>query len=276
MKFVSKDNLKLFTTNIKEWVDNKINSFKIKSSNIDSESSQSDQVLKSDGQGGTYWGTDSAGMQNPMNSAGDIIVGGTSGTPTRLGLGSNGKVLTSNGSTAIWNDIILSVMSSNDIIKLFREGEEEGMKITLWNSDGSGIYSTLSDFLAYPDNQMPLDFWAPVLTSKLHICMHYDGEDFYGMGTTESYDPAYAPTSFWYCGAQIDFTHGKFVIIASSLDGTKYIQGEASISTGDYYTIYSVDSLSYSLWEYNDQYEYFVESTSISSDDIGVELYFLI
>jgi hypothetical protein len=34
------------------------------------------------------------GMPNPMTTAGDIIVGGTGGTPQRLGAGSNGQVLT--------------------------------------------------------------------------------------------------------------------------------------------------------------------------------------
>jgi hypothetical protein len=34
-----------------------------------------------------------AGMQNPMSSAGDLIVGGDSGAPVRLGKGSNGQVL---------------------------------------------------------------------------------------------------------------------------------------------------------------------------------------
>lgn len=32
-------------------------------------------------------------MSNPMTTAGDLIVGGTSGSPTRLGVGSNNQVL---------------------------------------------------------------------------------------------------------------------------------------------------------------------------------------
>lgn len=38
-----------------------------------------------------------SGMTNPMTTAGDIIYGGTSGTPTRLGAGTSTYVLTSNG-----------------------------------------------------------------------------------------------------------------------------------------------------------------------------------
>lgn len=41
-------------------------------------------------------------LTNPMTTVGDIIVGGTSGAATRLGIGSNTFVLTSNGTTAAW------------------------------------------------------------------------------------------------------------------------------------------------------------------------------
>lgn len=42
------------------------------------------------------------GMVNPMTSAGDIIVGGTSGEPTRLEKGSDGQVLKSNSVGIVW------------------------------------------------------------------------------------------------------------------------------------------------------------------------------
>lgn len=45
-----------------------------------------------------------SGMTNPMTTAGDIIIGGSSGTPTRLAVGANGKVLKSNGTTVSWQD----------------------------------------------------------------------------------------------------------------------------------------------------------------------------
>ena len=42
-----------------------------------------------------------AGMQNPMTTAGDLIVGGTNGLPTRLAKGSNGQALViNNGNVA--------------------------------------------------------------------------------------------------------------------------------------------------------------------------------
>lgn len=43
-----------------------------------------------------------AKVTNPMTTAGDLIVGGSSGTPDRIAIGTTGKVLTSNGTTATW------------------------------------------------------------------------------------------------------------------------------------------------------------------------------
>ena len=41
-------------------------------------------------------------IQNPITTQGDLIVGGASGVPGRLGIGTNGQILTSNGTTATW------------------------------------------------------------------------------------------------------------------------------------------------------------------------------
>jgi len=45
----------------------------------------------------------SGGFTNPMTSVGDLIVGTTAGAAARLGIGANGYILTSNGTTAIWS-----------------------------------------------------------------------------------------------------------------------------------------------------------------------------
>lgn len=51
-----------------------------------------------------YGGTGSgSGMSNPMTAVGDIIVGGTSGTPTRLAVGTNGYVLTLASGVPVWS-----------------------------------------------------------------------------------------------------------------------------------------------------------------------------
>ncbi len=50
----------------------------------------------------------SDGMQNPMTTAGDIIVGGSSGTPGRLAKGTNGKVLKMVSGAPAWADDSIS------------------------------------------------------------------------------------------------------------------------------------------------------------------------
>jgi hypothetical protein len=56
--------------------------------------------------GSSGWVNDPAGggggMTNPMTTAGDIIYGGSSGTPTRLGAGTNGHVLTLASGVPTW------------------------------------------------------------------------------------------------------------------------------------------------------------------------------
>ena len=46
-----------------------------------------------------------AGMQNPMTTAGDLIVGGTNGLPTRLAKGSNGQALVINNGNVAWQTV---------------------------------------------------------------------------------------------------------------------------------------------------------------------------
>lgn len=45
-----------------------------------------------------------SGMANPMTTAGDLIYGGSSGTPARLAIGANGKILRVSGGVIVWGD----------------------------------------------------------------------------------------------------------------------------------------------------------------------------
>jgi hypothetical protein len=74
------------------------------------------QVLASGGAGAPTWTT---ALTNPMTTAGDLILGGASGVPGRLAIGSNARVLTSNGTTASWqapatNGTVTSVTFTGD------------------------------------------------------------------------------------------------------------------------------------------------------------------
>lgn len=50
------------------------------------------------------WQQSSGGMSNPMTTNQDIIVGASSGTPARLGVGANGQVLTINAGAVSWQN----------------------------------------------------------------------------------------------------------------------------------------------------------------------------
>jgi hypothetical protein len=68
--------------------------------------------------GSADWATFNAKMSNPMSGLGDIIVGGSSGVATRLGIGATGTVLHGGGSPSwspvIESDISLSAVSTNN------------------------------------------------------------------------------------------------------------------------------------------------------------------
>lgn len=65
-----------------------------------------------------------SGMTNPMTTAGDIIVGGASGTPTRLGIGSNGQILGVVGGALAYTsagagDVVGPASATADSVALF-------------------------------------------------------------------------------------------------------------------------------------------------------------
>lgn len=67
---------------------------------LNGSSGTSGQVLTSAGANAVPTWT--SALTNPMTTVGDVIVGGASGAATRLGIGANTFVLTSNGTTATW------------------------------------------------------------------------------------------------------------------------------------------------------------------------------
>jgi hypothetical protein len=67
---------------------------------------------------GSAWVVATGGMANPMTTAGDLITGGASGTPTRLAAGSNGQVLTLAAGVPSWaasgGGLAAAIISGND------------------------------------------------------------------------------------------------------------------------------------------------------------------
>ena len=59
-----------------------------------------------------------SGFANPMTSVGDLILVGTAGSATRLGIGTNTYVLTSNGTTASWQPVSVSSIALSSVTAL--------------------------------------------------------------------------------------------------------------------------------------------------------------
>lgn len=78
---------------------------------IGSHNASSGQVLMANGSGSASWQTPATYMSNPMTAAGDLIVGGNAGAAGRLGLGTSGQVVQSNGTGVEWADNVPASVS---------------------------------------------------------------------------------------------------------------------------------------------------------------------
>jgi hypothetical protein len=76
----------------------------IDASLLDLKGGTSGQVLKKNSNTDMdfVWGTDSAGMTNPMTTTGDIIYSSSGSTPARLGIGTTGQVLNVTAGVPAW------------------------------------------------------------------------------------------------------------------------------------------------------------------------------
>lgn len=84
---------------------------------------------------GTKTYTVSSGMTNPMSAQGDLIVGASSGTPSRLGIGSAGKLLASTGSGLAYTDS-LPILTTAPVAD-----NSDGLKIVVLSSEPATKYA---------------------------------------------------------------------------------------------------------------------------------------
>jgi len=82
-----------------------------------------------------------AGMANPMTTAGDLIVGGAAGVPTRLPVGATGKVLGVTAGTPAWVDPPASG-TSLPVVRSITGNET----LALTNINTFGVNSTTSNY----------------------------------------------------------------------------------------------------------------------------------
>ena len=83
---------------------------------------------------GTKTYTVSSGMSNPMTTAGDLIVGASNGTPSRLGVGSAGKLLASTGSALAYTDSLPYLTTAPSA------ANADGLKIVVLDEEPATYY----------------------------------------------------------------------------------------------------------------------------------------
>jgi hypothetical protein len=138
------------------------------------------------------WGTDTAGMTNPMTTTGDTIYSSSGSTPARLGIGSTGQILTVAGGLPTWaaapatganwsllntggttltgaQTITVSGISAKDKIMIFFQSASSAsvsstIKIRLntdtgnnYNQWGTNIAEDAGEFIVLPIEQVPND-----------------------------------------------------------------------------------------------------------------------
>jgi len=81
---------------------------------------------------------------SPMNTQGDLILGGTLGANTRLGIGAASTVLTSNGTTASWQAATTSVVGCK-VVSVSVTGLSTTTLSDAPDSDDSGVLFILTD-----------------------------------------------------------------------------------------------------------------------------------
>ena len=103
--------------------------------------------------GGTGATTKAAAFDalSPMTTSGDIIYGGTSGTGTRLGVGTNGQVLTLASGVPSWSTVsAVTTLGTFTTTAYTNGGSISGSTLTLSAADGTkpGLISTVAQTIA--------------------------------------------------------------------------------------------------------------------------------
>ena len=118
------------------------------------------EILALDGDGNlVFRDADSiGGFVNPMTSIGDLIVGTTDGAPARLGIGTSGQVLTSNGTTIEWSSASAAVFTG-DVTFVLSSGKSFGKYL----NGQTAAWTGLTAIEAIED--AALEYIDPVFTS---------------------------------------------------------------------------------------------------------------
>lgn len=133
-----------------------------------------------------------SGMTNPMTTQGDIIVGGSDGTPTRLGLGTSGSILSSNGTTASWSTLssLLTSIPGYDATK--KQALTNNQGTIVWAEATSGPSITIEWTFVADETYGGVAYQTPDMST-------YDASTIFANFTTEtgSFDLSETTITFW-------------------------------------------------------------------------------
>ena len=151
--------------------------------------------------------TVSSGMTNPMTTAEDIIIGGSSGTPTRLQKGNNGEILRVNSSGSLAYGKNLPVLDCTGVSPTYPSAANtDGLIIVLCSAEPQTKYDGYLYVVASSNNSQntPSGYQVTVTNNYPSSMTFYDGQDSSGtsLGTlANSASATYTVTSGYICGS---------------------------------------------------------------------------
>lgn len=188
------------------------------------------QVLKTDGVGNLGW---ASSLTNPMSSAGDVIIGGTGGAAQRLGVGTDGQVLTVASGAPAWAGPATAV--SMDDATATKMGLKSYFHGTTYNGGNSptitgpsGISNIVSECIPY---QMQDGHWRMrfntyfTLTANITLDFAIAGVTF---NSQQAVTVLSTPASM---AARTDASNGNVIVRTSSNATVAIAAGDVALSS---------------------------------------------
>ena len=145
-------------------------------------------LTKDTGTGNAIWKVASSGFSDPMTTRGDIIYKNAGGTTTRLGAGTNGQVIVSDGTDIAWGAAgaadNLGDHTATEIIKSVTfglQGQEAGHTIIGTTASGAWTYNAptgdIHDFTINSVTALSVSSTAAAVTGNITVSGTVDGRD---------------------------------------------------------------------------------------------------
>lgn len=205
------------------------------------------------------------GMQNPMTTAGDIIVGGTSGAPTRLAKGTEGQALVINNGNVTWQTVgtgdgtvkSVQVQAASPVVSSTSTAQNVTLSTTISLADAYGDTKnpygskTKNYILAAPSTASGTPSFRALVASDIPALNYQTNTSTYAGGTAVTLNNSskasstasfYAPTSG---GASNTILIGKGTTAAPEWSSNTTWSGSAGFLKVNAAGVTSVDTTTY-------------------------------